>query len=97
MFERIAATPPVVIPEVKMLRMTSGHCFKMSGTSSTDRPKEKEMAMTDSIYNMLPVFHIVHSFFCLHSALSLYYNIHGARVQALVSALFPFLSLFPLF
>ena len=42
----MAVNPPVVMPLLKILRMTSGIFDMMSGTNSTLIPKEKLIAMT---------------------------------------------------
>ena len=43
----IAAKPPVVIPDEKIFLMDSGNCIRMSGYSSTPKPKLKLMAITN--------------------------------------------------
>ena len=42
----IAARPPVVMPDEKMLCTVLGNWLRISGTSSTLKPSEKLMAMT---------------------------------------------------
>ena len=44
--EMIAARPPVVMPDEKMLCTVLGNWLRISGTSSTLKPSEKLMAMT---------------------------------------------------
>ena len=42
----MAAKPPVVMPDEKMLRMVSGNWLNISGTISTLNPSEKLIAIT---------------------------------------------------
>ena len=42
----MAAKPPVVIPDEKILLTVSGNWLRISGTSSTLKPSEKLMAIT---------------------------------------------------
>ena len=44
--ERMASTPPVVMPDDMMLRSSSGMPLRMSGINSTLRPPAKLMAIT---------------------------------------------------
>ena len=44
----MAVSPPVVMPDEKMVRTPSGNCFSMSGISSTPIPNAKLAAITST-------------------------------------------------
>ena len=53
-FETIAATPPVTRPDEKTFFTASGAALRMSGHSSTPRPKPNEIARTSD--SLRPIF-----------------------------------------
>jgi len=53
MFAKIAATPPVVIPDEKVPLNQEGVCCKMSGTNSTPNPQAKLTANTSIAFRFI--------------------------------------------
>ena len=52
-FDKIAANPPVVIPEAKIPLIASGAAFRISGINSTPKPSDRLTASTKVAYRLI--------------------------------------------